>query len=53
MICEESRGFGNLHDNAKTFLNCLKHSGAIVVDCGCDLNRSSSVADSGSFLVAP
>ena len=31
-------------------LNRLKHSGRIVVDCGRSLNRSSTVAGSGSFL---
>ena len=45
-------GFGNLYDNAMTILNHLKHSGRIVVYCGRDLNRSSTVAESGLFVVA-
>ena len=53
VIREESGWFGNLHDNATTILNRLKHSGRIVVDCGRGLNRSSTVAKSGPFLEAP
>ena len=53
MILGESWRFGNLHDRATTILNRLKHSGLIAVDCGRGLNRSSTVAESGSFLVAP
>ena len=52
-ILGESWRFGNLHDSDTTILNRLKHSGRIVVDCGRGLNRSSTVAESGSFLVAP
>ena len=44
VIREESWRFGNLHDNATTILNRLKHSGRIVVDCGRGLNRSSTLS---------
>ena len=53
MILDESWRFGNLPGRAKTILNSLKHSGRIVVDCGRSLNRSSTVAGSGSFLAVP
>ena len=53
VIREESWRFENLHDNDTTYLNRLNHLGRIVVDCGRGLNRSSTVAESGSFLVAP
>ena len=53
MILGESWRFGNLSGRATTILNTLKHSGCIVVDCGRGLNRSSTVAGSGSFLAAP
>ena len=49
VILEESWWFGNLEDNATTSLNS---SGWIVLDCGRGLSRSSTVAGSGSFLVA-
>ena len=44
---------GNLHDKATTSLNRLNSSGWIVLDCGRGLNRSCTVAGSGSFLVVP
>ena len=53
MILGESWRFVNLPGTATTILNRLKHSGCIMVDCGGGLNRSSTVAESGSFLVAP
>ena len=53
VILGESWRFGNLLDSATTILSRLKHLGRIVVDCGRGLNRSSTVAESGSFLVAP
>ena len=53
VFLEEFWRFVNLHDSATTILNRLKHSGLIVVDCGRGLNRSSTVAESGSILVAP
>ena len=53
VILGESWRFGNFHDSATTILNRLKHSGRIVVDCRRGLNRSSTVAESDSFLVAP
>ena len=53
MILGESWRFGNLPGRATAILNRLKHSGRIVVDCGRGLNRSSTVAGSGSFLAAP
>ena len=52
VIREESWLFGNLNDKAMTILNLLKHSGRIVVNCGRGLNHRSTVAESGSFLVA-
>ena len=53
VILGESWRFGNLHDSATTISNRLKNSGLIVVDCGRGLHRSSTVAESGSFSVAP
>ena len=53
MILGESWRFGNLPGRATTILNRLNYSGRIVVDCGRGLNRSATVAESGSFLVAP
>ena len=53
MFLGESWRFGNLPGRATTILNHLKHSGWIVVDCGRGLNRSATVARSGSFLAAP
>ena len=52
VILEESWWFGSLEDNATTSLNRLNSSGWIVLDCGRGLSRSSTVAGSGSFLVA-
>ena len=52
VILEESWWFGNLEDNATTSLNRLNSSGWIVLDCGRGLSRSSTVAGTGSFLVA-
>ena len=52
VILEESWWFGSLEDNATTSLNRLNSSGWIVLDCGRGLSRSSTVAGSGTFLVA-
>ena len=52
VIPEKSWRFGNLHNVTMTILNCLKHSGRVMVDYGHGLNCSSAVAESGSFFVA-